>query len=190
MVPFFSISSKRWNEEPPSEWPTHSHPLAQESHLGPAAWSLNKLCPMWVWCVWLCWFFCLPMDLPLWREHICWPLGCWLNCYMLLDAPWDKLFLLLPDLLCMVILSHIHQLLNVNRSCLFSFFCVSIINFVALGVPFLGWLRLEKGTATAISQVHLHPYIWDLHSRTVMFLAALSTLPNNIVQFVCCWTLC
>lgn len=150
MVPFFSISSKRWSEEPYSEWPSHLHPLAQESHLGPAAWINYVPCGYSV--PNLLVFFACPWTCLCDREHICWPLGCWLNWNMLLDAPCDKLFLQFPDLLCRVIFSHIHQLLNVSRSCLFSFFRVSTINFVTLGVPFLGWLHLlEKGTATSIS---------------------------------------
>ncbi|KAK4828339.1 hypothetical protein QYF61_026000 [Mycteria americana] len=44
-----TLSSKRQNEEPPSERPTHPHPLAQEPRLSPrfGAWSLHELHCMW-----------------------------------------------------------------------------------------------------------------------------------------------
>lgn len=70
---------------------------------------------------------------------------------------------------------------SVIRPWLFSFsFYSSVIILVVLCVSFLGWLHLLKeGTATTIRHVHLCPYVMDLHSSEMMFLALLSTFPNN-----------
>lgn len=194
MVPFFSISSKKWNEEPPSEWPSHPYPLVQEPHLGPAAWSLNKLCSIWVWCVRPCWFdfFACPCTCLCDREHICWPLDCWLNWNMPLDTPWDQLFLLLPDILCMAILSHIHQLLMGSRSFLFSSsVSVELTLLFSVCLFWVGYIFLRK---EQLHLYHMSTYIlasgiyvaepWCFQLCFLLFLII------TIIQFVCCWALC